>query len=99
MSLDIILTLDPNPRLFPILLDLKSFQTALDSSRLMISCHVTSQSRAFSLSCHRLIIILLSISYLCPYQSLSTHSSYNNVSAMVMQQSEYLVFHDKDTPI
>ena len=30
-----------------------------------------------SLSCHRLVIILLSISYLCPYQSLSTLSSYN----------------------
>jgi len=37
-------------RLFPILLDPKSFQTALDSSRPMTSCHVTSQSHALSLS-------------------------------------------------
>ena len=38
LSLDI----TSNPRLFLILLDSKSFQTALDYSRPMISCHVTS---------------------------------------------------------
>ena len=37
-------------RLFLILLDPKSFQTALDFFRPMISCHVTSQSRTLSLS-------------------------------------------------
>ena len=43
-------------RLFLILLDPKSFQTTLNSSRPMISCHVTSQSHTLSLSHHRLII-------------------------------------------
>ena len=49
----------PISRLFLILLDPKSFQTTLDSSRPMTSCHVTSQSCALSLSHRRLIIILL----------------------------------------
>ena len=49
----------PISRLFLILLDPKFFQTTLDSSRPMTSCHVTSQSCALSLSHHRLIIILL----------------------------------------
>ena len=46
-------------------LDSKSFQTALDFSRPMTSCHVTSQSCALSLSCYRLIIILL-LYLICP---------------------------------
>ena len=54
-----------NLRLFLILLDPKSFQTALDYSRPIISYHMTSQSCAFSLSCHRLIIILLQY-LICP---------------------------------
>ena len=55
LSLDV----TSNPRLFLIILDSKFFQTALDYSRPIISYHMTSQSCAFSLSCHRLIIILL----------------------------------------
>ena len=55
----------PNPRLFLILLDPKSFQTTLDFFRPMTSCHVTSQSYALSFSCCRLIIILL-LYLICP---------------------------------
>ena len=40
---------DLDTRLFPILLNSKSFQTTLDCSRPMTSCHVTSQSHALSL--------------------------------------------------
>ena len=66
-------------RLFPILLDSKSFQTTLDSSRPMTSCHVTSQLCALSFSHYRLIIILyiyvwltLTLSKVCPHSCLIT---------------------------
>jgi len=70
MSLDV----TPNPnsfsRLLLILLDPKSFQTALDFH------HMTSRSRAYHLSLFhcRLIIIILNPN---PSPSLSTLSSYN----------------------
>ena len=67
MSLDI----TSNPRLFPILLNSKSFQTTLDYSRPMILCHVTGKSHALSLSHHRLIIILLQ--YLNPNPKVCLH--------------------------
>ena len=76
------LNVTSNPRLFLILLEPKFFQTALDYSRLMTSCHVTGKSHALSLSHCRLIIIILQ--YLNPNpNSLSTPLFYNTLLFIV----------------
>ena len=84
LSLDVI----PNPisisRLFLILLDSQSFQTALDYSSLY---HMTSRSRAlYPLQTNKIL------SYLCPAnpnpsQSLSTLLSYNTSLSFILFQT------------
>ena len=99
------LDITPNPnsisRLFPILLDPKSFQTALNSSRPM-SIWLPGHMPISYLSSHCRLIITTTMSLLCPnpnprVSSIANHTITTCLVA-VMYLSGYSVSYDRDTP-